>query len=225
MAGKSKNSKKVRSSEDDETLIAAASTESSELQEVEDEQLPEEEPQEQEPQWDIIKVIDQAKEEPCFCRNENCESRAVAVWQSTDDPQGEDAWPLCKPCQLAHFGEEEPTGGAAVSGLVDSETQPTEAESSGTLASDATMTEAADGEDEHWDLKKIISKQEITEFPIQCEDDGCKLYAAVVWVKTNNPDEKWRGCLDCQVRTVFFLNACAPFCFCTRLVSLLFYRG
>lgn len=184
--------------------------------------------------WGIVKVFDPAKESGVLCRMDGCPNAAVAVWQSTLDPQGEDVWPLCEPCQEEHFGIEDYSkdspkggdGGASEGGgawvLVNRDTQPGTADLPSTKPSssetapapkdapvkkadqenkdeDVSMNEAdADGE-QHWELAKIFTKDELTEEKLQCEEDGCTLLAAVIWVNTNNPSEKWRACLDCQV--------------------------
>ena len=142
-------------------------------------------------QWDFVKVIDQAKE-PCGCRTENCKNEAVAVWQSNFDTKGEDVWPLCEECQEEDFGgwPDELTARGTATKTIDKIFDKV----------DVNPPDDATDEAEGWDLKNIIPKQEIVEFPIQCEDPGCNLLAAVVWVNNSNPGEKWRGCLDCQVK-------------------------
>ena len=141
------------------------------------------ESQEDVEQWDFVKLIDQAQES-CACRTDGCGNKAVVVWQSSFDPMGEDTWPLCEECQEQDFG-----------GWPEELTPPSIAAKA---ADKDFVDEDADG---GWDLKKIIPKHEIIEFPIQCDDPGCNLLAAVVWVNNSNPSEKWRGCLDCQVWT------------------------
>jgi len=192
--------------------------------------MEEEEPQEEEPQeeetWDVIKVIRDSKEEECSCRTEGCAAKAVAIWQSTLDPHGEDPWPLCKPCQGEHFGdhpdEEVQLSATTTTTITTNESKPEASvaaavdEAAGTT--DGTATKEIDGkgitvtatenaeanadDDEAWDLKKILPVEEITKFPIQCDDEECNLLAAVVWTASKDPTQKWRGCLDCQVRTV-----------------------
>lgn len=48
-----------------------------------------------------------------------------------------------------------------------------------------------------WDLKKILSKEEMEDLPRKCKEEDCNLLAAVVWV--SGTGEQWHGCLDCQV--------------------------
>jgi hypothetical protein len=56
------------------------------------------------------------------------------------------------------------------------------------------------GEDEVWELKKIMSIEAIKHTcPVKCSHDTCALVAATVWVSNQKPDEKWYSCLDCQV--------------------------
>ena len=145
--------------------------------------------QEDAEQWDFVKVIDQDTES-CACRTDDCGNKAVVVWQSSFDPKGEDVWPLCEECQEKDFG-----------GWPENLTPPATSDDKEFDEEDSDPLEDATDADGGWDLKKIIPKHEIIEFPIQCEDPGCNLLAAVVWVSNSNPSEKWRGCLDCQVKT------------------------
>ena len=55
-------------------------------------------------------------------------------------------------------------------------------------------------EDETWELTKILSVAQVTgQHPVLCQTEGCCLKAAVVYVSSQTPDEKWWSCLDCQV--------------------------
>ena len=142
--------------------------------------MEEEEPQEEEPQeeeaWDVIKVIGDSKEEACDCRTEGCGAKAVAIWQSTLDPHGEDPWPLCEPCQKIDFPDEEVQPSATTTTVTTTESKPEASvaaavDEAGTT--DGTATKEIDGKgitvtttenaeadagDDAWDLKKILAR-------------------------------------------------------------------
>lgn len=55
-------------------------------------------------------------------------------------------------------------------------------------------------EEEVWDIKKILSINEITqECPIKCATESCRLPAALIYASNLAPNDKWYTCLDCQV--------------------------
>ena len=60
-----------------------------------------------------------------------------------------------------------------------------------------------DAEDtEEWILDKIYSAQEIRESGVLCDSENCGLLACVRYVNiasTGSQQERWRGCLDCQL--------------------------
>ena len=62
----------------------------------------------------------------------------------------------------------------------------------------------ADEANEEWDLKKIMSVEELTKAPIKCKNEDCTLSSACVYV--SNKGETWNTCLDCQV-SLFLLHA------------------
>jgi hypothetical protein len=64
-------------------------------------------------------------------------------------------------------------------------------------------------DDGEWDLFKILSIKEVTcECPIKCYIDDCPRPAAVAYVSKTDPNEKWYGCLDCQVSNASYKSAC-----------------
>jgi len=202
-------SKKVGSADEEVEVAVTAEPQEDELQQ---------EPQEEE-QWDVTKVIDQNNEdERCVCRYKDESNKcggadAVLVWKSTLDPQGDDVWPLCVPCSKADFGVL-PEEYKHLDTIADGATEDGDA-----TAIDATGSAAADEDsnkdetaidtlapEEEWDLKQIIPKVEIEQFPVQCDEEGCTLLGAVVWTCTKTtPHQKWRACLDCQV-IIYFLD-------------------
>jgi hypothetical protein len=61
------------------------------------------------------------------------------------------------------------------------------------------VDESSDGEEEMWDLKKILPHSQITkECPIKCSTEDCRLAACCVWVSNLSPLSKWYSCIDCQ---------------------------
>lgn len=55
--------------------------------------------------------------------------------------------------------------------------------------------------DEAWDLKKVMTLQELKQkSPVKCKTEGCGLLAACVYVSNLDPKNPWPSCLDCQVR-------------------------
>lgn len=52
---------------------------------------------------------------------------------------------------------------------------------------------------ESWELKKVMSVKDLTEFPIKCSTESCKLLASCVYISNLAPTSKWYSCLDCQV--------------------------
>ena len=61
--------------------------------------------------------------------------------------------------------------------------------------------DAEEEADAAWDLKKVMTIAQVNgDLPILCQTEGCQLLAAVLYVSTGSPPEKWYGCLDCQVR-------------------------
>ena len=58
-------------------------------------------------------------------------------------------------------------------------------------------------EEEGWELKRIMSIQDVTgDAPIKCSTETCLLPAACAYVSTLDPTSRWFCCLDCQVRFV-----------------------
>jgi len=202
-------SKKVGFAEEEVKVAVKAEPQEDELQQ---------EPQEVE-QWDVTKVIDQNNEdERCVCRKNECEgANAVLVWKSTLDPQGDDVWPMCVPCSKDDFGTlpegykhldtiadgaAEEDGGATAIDATDGADAKEESNNKDETAIDTLAAEV----EEIWDLKQIIPKEEIEQFPVQCDEEGCTLLGAVVWTCTKTtPHQKWRACLDCQV-IIYFLD-------------------
>jgi len=60
-----------------------------------------EEEEENEELWDVVKVVDKCSK----CCGENCNGYAALVWQSMNDSQGDDVYPLCVSCCVTEFGE------------------------------------------------------------------------------------------------------------------------
>ncbi|KAL7572536.1 hypothetical protein ACA910_000359 [Epithemia clementina (nom. ined.)] len=52
--------------------------------------------------------------------------------------------------------------------------------------------------DEQWDVKKIMSIKDLTDFPVICSAEGCVNVAALVYISNLAPTENWYSCLDCQ---------------------------
>lgn len=53
-----------------------------------------------------------------------------------------------------------------------------------------------------WELVKIMSCADVSsDCPIKCSIESCPVPAAVAYVSNQKANEKWYGCLDCQVRT------------------------
>ena len=196
------------------------------------EEPPEEEELPEETTWDLVTVLDDSKEQERAINCRTCAATAVAIWQSTDDPNGLDLWPLCEPCQEKDFGgwpDDDKVDPPATAATITTTTTESKQEAGVVSAVDeagttdgtaskeidggkgitptsnandgSAVTETAeeDALDDAWDLKKILPVEEITKFPIQCDEEECSLLAAVVWTSSKDPSEKWRGCLDCQV--------------------------
>lgn len=70
----------------------------------------------------------------------------------------------------------------------------------------STTTQADEGSNdgqpsEVWDLKKILSLDDLTkDAAIKCSTDDCRLPACCIWVSNFMPTTKWYSCLDCQER-------------------------
>jgi len=192
---------------------------------------PQEEEELQEETWDLVTVIDDSKkaERAINCRTKGCAAQAVAIWQSSNDPNGKDAWPLCEPCQENDSGgwPDDKADTAATATITTTTTTESKQEASDASAVDeagttdgtaskgidggkgitptsnaedgsaVTETTEEDAGDDAWDLKKVLPVEEITKFPIPCDEEECNLLAAVVWTSSKGPSEKWRGCLDC----------------------------
>ena len=61
--------------------------------------------------------------------------------------------------------------------------------------------EEEEDNDEAWDLKRIVSIQDLHgKSPVKCSTDTCDLLAACVYESTADPTNPWYSCLDCQVR-------------------------
>ena len=69
----------------------------------------------------------------------------------------------------------------------------------GDTASSRKNAATTDTEAEMWDIKKILSLQDITkEATIKCSHEGCPLPACSIWSSNLAPTTKWYSCLDCQ---------------------------
>ena len=69
---------------------------------------------------------------------------------------------------------------------------------------DEDEDEDEDEEGEAWDLRKVLTAEQITGECVMCDTQGCDLLAAVIYISTGKKPQKWRGCLDCQVRIYCF---------------------
>ena len=79
------------------------------------------------------------------------------------------------------------------------------------LDRDSSMIDDAwDAQEETWELTKILSVAEITgQFPVICQTDNCRLKAAVAYVSSAAPGNKWYSCIDCQVRSALTDTMCS----------------
>ena len=69
--------------------------------------------------------------------------------------------------------------------------------------------EAEDDDEEEWEVKKIMSIQDLKECPIVCSGESCRNVAAMIYVSNLAPTEKWYSCLDCQVSRALQNRFCA----------------
>ena len=126
-------------------------------------------------------VVETVKQEESSCSNEQGKNETIA---NQDKQQEQDA------------NEEEKEEEAT--------TNKQDVKQEDDAKNDKDKTESNDDEDdeaqEAWDLKKVLTISDVKNDCILCETDGCGLLAAVVYVSTGKPPQKWRGCLDCQVR-------------------------
>ena len=86
---------------------------------------------------------------------------------------------------------------------------------------DAMVVEPDEPPVEAWELKKIMSVDELQQKdPVKCCTEGCTLLAACVYFSSLDPDTPWSSCLDCQVRrrlshsdahTLDVYHVCCPY--------------
>ena len=158
--------------------------------------------------WRMVRVLGFENDDILVCRTEQCDKNAVSLWMAGNTAE---EWPFCESCQEKQFGgsahEKEQM-------LTDSSrSNDDDALSHTPLAApkqpeEQGKEEKAEEEDEDlveaeevWDLKKIMSIEDVThECPIKCSHEDCPLPAAVAWVSDQKPNSKWYSCLDHQVR-------------------------
>ena len=166
--------------------------------------------------WRLVRVLGLEKDDSFTCRTMQCEKNAVSLWMAGNTSE---EWPVCEACQEKDFGGW-PEG---MESTCEKEQMPTHprrndddsfSQSSLTAAKQAVdqdkteeieLAQEAKKEDDEaaeevWDLKKIMSIDDVThECPIKCSHEDCPLPAAVGWVSNQNPNSKWYSCLDHQV--------------------------
>lgn len=162
--------------------------------------------------WDLVRVLsspptpsESESVANATCRMDGCNNKAIVVWAQQRHP--EDEWPMCETCQESEFGgwpnvvEGRPTV-TADEPATEQETKVSHTEQH-MDATDSAKTELGKDdrhdEPEVWDLKTILSVQDITEKASKCSTDTCNLHAACIWVSNQAPSEDWFTCLDCQV--------------------------
>lgn len=158
--------------------------------------------------WDILRVIETTDGSTLGCRMEDCKAQAVVVWKSNLDAE-DDVWPMCEACQETEFGgwpegvdrPRHDAGDTNKDTTKDENPMPT---TEGKTSSD-TLENEKNGEDddepeESWDIKKVMTMEELNGCTIKCATETCSLAAAVLYLSSGG--ERWYSCLDCQVSTV-----------------------
>jgi hypothetical protein len=177
--------------------------------------------------WDLMRVI--RKSESIICRFDGCNQVAVATWASNLKPddtwdmcvncQEKDfgGWP--EGIEPPTEDEEDVAAGTDKTkeetsnditnenfDVIPPETDPSRSDDQPSSSDDAKggtekedVTKEDDGSAEIWDLKRVLSIEQITkECPVKCSTEECPLPACCVWVSSRAPTTNWYSCLDCQ---------------------------
>jgi hypothetical protein len=125
----------------------------------------------QEPSSPAAPVVTQTQEEATQASKENSSPAAPLVTQTQDEATQASKEPLSPATPMVTQTQDE-----------------------------ATQEDADEAEEvETWDLKKILSFQDITkEGTVKCSNEDCKLPACSVWISNLAPTTKWYYCVDCQ---------------------------
>ena len=120
------------------------------------------------------------------------------------EPAGKSSESSNKTNQTELIDDEESNSSATNCAVITTSTKDDRTKDNGIADSnkDKTQEILGGGEEEGYDMMRILSKKAITtDDPVLCNggnNGNCKLAACVVYAPTTNPHEQWYYCLDCQ---------------------------